>query len=83
MPISKQSIKDREYKKFRDRKDGTAVAVLTQDLVLGEDYDRIDATYPTSTTEQYAYSNGATLVLTVEVTYLSASKKDIQSVVVL
>lgn len=54
-----------------------------KDLVIGQDYDRIDATYPTSTKEVYTYSLAGSTVLALEVIYLTASKKDIEAVVVI
>jgi hypothetical protein len=55
--------------------------VTTKELVIGEDYDSIIASYPTSTTEVYTYKKSGNDVLVVTVTYLTASKKDIASVV--
>jgi len=57
--------------------------VAGKDLSIGVDYDRIDATYPTTSSEQYVYSKNAINVLTIKVTYITAAKKDLLSVEVI
>ena len=64
--------------KLRDR-----LRVSGKDLAIGVDYDRIDATYPTTTTEQYVYSKDTNIILTIEVTYVTSAKKEFLSVEVL
>jgi len=81
-----RSIYDREYDKFVEVADETAVRVKIvsgTELAIGVDYDRIDVTYPTATTEQYDYTLAASSVLTIEVTYATFAKKDITSVAVI
>lgn len=51
-----------------------------KDFAIGVDYDRIDVTYPTNTTEQFQYSLSGQTVRTVLVTYLNSVKRDITSV---
>lgn len=71
-----ESTKKPESEKDRLRVSG-------KELAIGIDYDRIDATYPTTTTENYVYSKDSNTVLTILVTYLTAAKKDISTVEVL
>lgn len=72
-----------EPKAWANKPDGQYLKTFTGDLVLGTDYDRIDAAYPTTTTEVYTYSLASVTVLTIRVTYLAANKKDISIVEVL
>lgn len=69
---------DREYAKYRDAGNGqTKVAVTNEGdtgLLEGIQYDDIQATYPNSTTENYAYYLDAVLVATIEVTYTNPTK---------
>lgn len=57
--------------------------VAGKELVIGKDYDRIDVTYPSSTVEEYAYSLSSSPVVSIRVTYLTASKRDISIVEVI
>lgn len=57
--------------------------VSGKDLALGVDYDKIDASYPTTASERYDYKKSSVIIRTVLVTYQSASKKDLLSVEVL
>jgi hypothetical protein len=50
-------------------------------LIQGVDYDAINATYPTATSEVYTYKKGVDTVQTVTVTYTDNDKRDISSVV--
>lgn len=45
------------------------------------EHDRVDITYPTTSSEVFTYSLSAVQVMVITVTYLSAAKKDITSVV--
>jgi len=54
--------------------------VITKQLIAGEDYDKIKATYPNSTTEVYTYTLATDTILVITVTYLTAAKKDIDEV---
>ena len=56
---------------------------LTKALVIAQDYDTIDVTYPSSTTERFSYKLDATEVLLLELTYTAASKNDLLKVEVL
>lgn len=66
--------------KVKNSSGDTSFRVVTGELVLGVDYDKIDVTYPSGTVEEYAYSLGGTLVTTIRVTYLTAAKRDLLSV---
>jgi hypothetical protein len=70
---------DREYTKFREAGNGqTKVAVgLEGDtgLLEGVSYDDIQVTYPSSSTERYAYFLSSTLQATIEVTYSDSTKE--------
>lgn len=75
------AINDREYQKFVDVGPGeTAVRVSLASLVPSA-YDRIDATYPSSTEEVYTFSLGGVPQGAVTVTYTNTSKKVLLSVV--
>ena len=49
-------------------------------LVMGVDYDLITYTYPTTSSEKIVYTLGASVVRTIDITYLTANKTDISSV---
>ena len=66
--------------KVKNSSGDTSFRVVTGELVLGVDYDKIDVTYPSGTVEEYAYSLVGTLVTTIRVTYLTAAKRDLLSV---
>lgn len=72
------SIEDRTYKRFRDAGSGlTKVAVgLEGDtgLLEGVQYDEIQATYPTTSTELYTFYSATVQVAQIEVTYSNPSK---------
>lgn len=83
-----ESNKDREYKKFRDSSTGTAVAVTgsRSDGVVSVDtagvqWDEIITTFPSAITELFTYKYLGVTVQTVTVTYESAAKKTVISVV--
>ena len=74
------SVKDNEQSKFRDAGAlGTKVAVTTEGdvngLLAGIQYDDIQATYPTATTELYTYYLGAVSVAAIQITYTNSSKQ--------
>lgn len=56
--------------------------VTGKELVMGSDYDTIEATYPLSTQEVYTYKLSSVVVQVITVTYLTASKKDISLVAI-
>lgn len=60
-----------------------ALHVFGKALVLGTDYDTIDVTYPTTTTERYSYKLDAVEILLVEVTYSTSAKEILTKVEVL
>lgn len=75
------AINDREYQKFVDVAPGeTAVRVILASLAPSS-YDRIDATYPSSTEEVYTYSLSGVPQGSIAITYVNSSKKDLLSVV--
>ena len=51
-------------------------------FVLGIDYDSLSYTYPSGNTEVIVYKSGTTVVRTVTITYLTAAKKDINTMVI-
>ena len=52
-----------------------AIHVAGKELVLGQDYDDLVVTYPTTTTELYTYLLEAAQVFEIEVTYSTAAKE--------
>lgn len=58
---------------------GTNISAI-KGFALGE-YDRIDTTYPTSSSEQYTYSLAGTTTFSILVTYTDSTKANILSVV--
>lgn len=88
MSIIEQSIKDREFRKFRESSDRVGepavdVVVGNNPLAIGKDYDKIDVTYPTATTEVYDYLLSGSSVFTVRVTYSNSSKENIVTIEVI
>lgn len=83
------NVKDLELNKFVEMPDGSGqVAVRTTEigdsLLAGVEYDAIQASYPSTTSEVFEYYTGGlagTLVATITVTYISSSKEDISTVV--
>lgn len=76
----KNSIQDREFAKFRDGKNGDAVAVTLDGESVsvdtaGVDWDEIITSFPTSSQEIYTYKKNDNIVQTVTVTYQNNSKK--------
>jgi hypothetical protein len=57
--------------------------VAGKELVIGVDYDTLDVTYPTTTTEQYSYKLNAVEVFLIEVTYVASDKEQLLKVEVL
>lgn len=82
------SFRDREYKKFRDSDTGTSVAITgsRNDGVVSVDtagvqWDEIITTFPSAIIELFTYKYLSVIVQTVTVTYESAAKKTVISVV--
>lgn len=78
----KKALVDREFAKFRDGENGTAVAVtldgeVAKVEVAGIDWDEILTTFPGVHQELYTYKKDSITVQTVLVTYESESKKTI------
>lgn len=88
MPLS-PNINDRERDKFDlNSNDETCVRTCgeseVKNILIDVPHDSIVASYPNATTEVFEYKTGGvlgTVVATVTVTYLSASKKEISSVI--
>jgi len=57
--------------------------VLTGDLVIGRDYDTLNVTYPTTTTEVYSYVLDSVAVVALRVTYSTAAKEILTTVEVM
>ena len=76
------SIKDLEYKKFKNpESQEPEVRVSSIDgYNLGE-YDELQVTYPTATTEVFTYKLSTITIGTVTITYTATNKKDIESVI--
>lgn len=75
-------IKDLEYKKFvnpETQEPATRVS-FADGFNLGE-YDEVQVTYPTSTTEVFTYKLSTSTIATVTLTYTNSSKNDLQSAV--
>lgn len=71
------SINDLEKGKFRDAgSSGTKVAVILEggSLTSGYTFNKITASYPSSTIEQYDYTLAGILQLTIVVEYTDSSK---------
>lgn len=70
---------DREYQKFRNSKDGTAVAVTSDTSInvetAGVQWDEIVTTFQNAVTDIFTYKLAGVIVQTVTVTYESAAKK--------
>ena len=69
---------DREYTKFRDAGQGlTKIATVIEGdtgLIEGVQYDDIQASYPTASTENYSYYLDTILQATIEVSYTDSTK---------
>ena len=90
----KNTISSREYEKFEENADdgGTDVRVVLKspvevevsgggNILSGIEYDEVQATYPTGTTEVYTYKLSTVTVAVVTVTYTDATKSNITSLV--
>ena len=81
-----KSLCDREQAKFLETSAGeTSVRVSdVSGLLAGIDYDAVSVAYPNGTTEVYTFFSGGlagTLLATVTLTYVNASKSDLSSAV--
>lgn len=75
------SINDREFAKFTETGDGTSVRVTLSGGLAPEKYDRVDITYPTSTTEVYDFKLSGDTVAVITLTYASSAKSELVSAV--
>ena len=75
------ALQDREMGKFTDVGGSPAVRVTTIGGFAPASYDEISVTYPTSTTEVYAYKLASVTQVTVTITYSDSTKANITSVV--
>lgn len=76
------SIRDREQDKFTENRNGkTSVRTVSNALIQGVDYDRIDINYPTNKTEEHVYTLIGVIIQTITLEYLTNAKKDLISVV--
>lgn len=77
----KDSVRDREFDKFRSSENNLSKVAVTMEgdsgLLQGIEYNDIQVTYPTNETELYSYYLGATLKAQIEVTYTNLSKQDL------
>jgi hypothetical protein len=76
----KTTLTDREFDKFRDGKNGDAVAVTFEGDSLpvetsGVEWDEIITSFPSATEEVYTYKKNDEIVQTVAVTYQAIDKK--------
>jgi hypothetical protein len=71
-----------EPKAWDSKQSGQYLKTSTGALVMGVDYDLITTTYPLITREIYTFTLSGGVVRTVEVNYLTASKKDLDTVVI-
>ena len=85
MSIAEQSIKDREFGKFRDRSDGPAVAVVTGGIISDVDYDYYTRVLSGADNEieTWTYRNGGSggvVVAVVVATYTDSYRDDLVTV---
>lgn len=76
-----ENINNLEKDKFKDVNGLTTVNVNPiTGLSVGE-YDEVQATYPSSTTEVFTFKYDTSTIAVVTLTYSDASKRDLTSVV--
>ena len=79
---TEKNINTLEKAKFVDNAEGLpAVRVTLSGGMAPDVYDEVNVTYPTSTSEVYAFSLNSNLVATVTVTYTDSTKERLQSAV--
>ncbi len=76
------NINNREFDKFVDTDSGnTAVRVIDVNGFINEAVgNKIEAAYPSATTETYTFKNGATTYKVLLVTYTDSTKNNLSSV---
>ena len=57
-----------------------AKAVRSFNSILASDWTSFDVTYPNTTTEEYSFKDGATVIKTVTIVYTDTSKAYLSSV---
>jgi hypothetical protein len=72
-----------EPKAWDSKASGQYLKTTSDALVLGVDYDVIDITYPSTTTEVFTYTLATVEVQVIRLTYSSASKNILIKVEVL
>lgn len=76
----KTNLTDREYAKFRDGKNGDAVAVTFDGESIpvetsGVEWDEVITTFPSANQDLFTYKKNSVVVQTVLVTYQNDTKK--------
>lgn len=70
---------DRDFNKYRDAGSNNTKVAVTQEgdtgLIEGIQYDDVQASYPSSLIEEYAYFLNTVLQATVEITYQDSCKR--------
>ena len=75
-------IKDLEYKKFiKPESQEPIVRTSAVDGFNLSEYDEVQVTYPTSTTEVFTFKLSASTIAIITLTYTNSSKNDLQSAV--
>lgn len=88
------NIQEREFNKFEENAEdgGTDVRVTLKspvevevqpggNIMSGIEYNEVQVTYPTSTTEVFTYKKATITVAVVTATYTDTTKRDVQSLV--
>jgi hypothetical protein len=77
MPFRGSTL-DREYDKFKEVSGETAVRVsLAAGFAVPDNADNFQVAYPSSTQEVYTFYSGVTLLRTITINYVNASKEKI------
>ena len=75
------SVKDREFDRFRPAENGKSKVAVTLEgdtgLLQGITYDDIQAEFPSSTITNYKYYSSSVLVATIEVTFTDSAHSDV------
>lgn len=76
------NINTLESQKFTESVDGkVSVRVMPLGVLVPAQFDTIEASYPTATTDVFVYKAVGLTVATVTITYTDATKDTIQTVV--
>ena len=71
------------FRQILDRvfdKDENRLRVIGADLVPGVDYDEVDVTYPSATSEVYTFKLSTSTVRVVTLTFSDATKENLTNV---